>query len=336
MRLLHVTLGALLLAGLTATAAPRHDLYLFGSIDSTGRVIGSRDAALNGVYRRVTENVYEHQGMNYPAMLSGAFDPRDARVFHVAAINGVLTTTDGGETWRVGTGWDITEPKSVAVDPNAPDTVYAALPNGVAVSSDRGRTWERRENGLAARGKYTQVVTVDRTQAGRVLAGCETGIYLTNDAGASWQHVFTTVDTVNDIQQSPHDPKLWLAVSQSAGTLRSNDGGLTWTKVDAVPSTHTFFNIAFDPTNAQRIAVGGWMLGLFTSEDGGVTWTERNAGLPESHRVWRTAVDPDTGRLYAAVDNEALYVSDDFGRTWQIGGMEKSRIQSFAFVARKK
>lgn len=43
---------AALLGGATAGAAPQHDLYLFGSINGTGRVIGSRDNAMNGVYRR--------------------------------------------------------------------------------------------------------------------------------------------------------------------------------------------------------------------------------------------------------------------------------------------
>lgn len=335
MRLLPLFLSAALLAGGTFATAASHDLYLFGGINGQGRVIGSRDAALNGIYRRAADG-FEHVGMNYPAMLTGSFDPRDARVFYVAAINGVLCTTDGGATWRVGTSWDMTEPKSVAVDPNAPDTVYAALPDGLGFSADRGRTWTRREHGLPARGKYTQVVTVDRTQAGRVLAGCETGIYLTDDAGQNWRRVFESTDTVNDLQQSQHDPKFWIAVSQSAGTLQSHDGGLTWEKLAAVPATNAFFNVAFDPTNPQRIALGSWMLGLFTSEDGGKTWTERNAGLPARHRVWRTAVDPDTGRLYAAVDNEAIYVSDDFGRTWKNGGMEQSRIQSFVFVPRRE
>lgn len=332
MRPLPLFLAALLFAG--GTAGARQDLYLFGSIDSTGRVIGAHDAALNGIYLRNAEGGYDHVGMNYPAMLAGAFDPRDSRVFYVATINGVLCTTDGGEHWRIGTSWDMTEPKSVAVDPNAPDTVYAALPNGIGFSPDRGRTWQRRENGLPDRGKYTQVVTVDRTRAGRVLAGCEVGIYVTEDAGADWRRTFATTDTVNDLQQSPHDPQLWFAATQSAGLLRSRDGGLTWERVAGVPAEKALYNIAFDPRDARRVAFASWTYGLWTSEDGGATWTARNAGLPERHRVWRTAVDPDTGRLYAAVDNEALHVSDDFGRTWQNGGMEKSRIQAFVFVPR--
>jgi photosystem II stability/assembly factor-like uncharacterized protein len=317
---------------LPAFAAPAHDLYLFGSINGTGRVIGSRDAAVNGVYRRTADGAYAHLGLNYPAMLGGSFDPRDPGVFYVASLSGVLCTTDGGQTWRVGTSWDVTEPKSVMVDPNAPDTVYAGLPDGVTVSSDRGRTWARREHGLPARGKYTQVIAVDRTRAGRVLAGCEVGIFLTDDAAQNWRRVFPTNDTVNDLQQSPHDPKFWIAVTQSAGALASRDGGLTWKPLAGVPAAHALYNVAFDPANPRRLALASWTYGLLTSEDAGATWTDRNAGLPAAHHVWRTAVDPDTGRLYAAVVDEALFVSDDFGRTWKDGGMAGSRIQRFVFV----
>ncbi len=333
-RLLALLALTVLPAVTTGCASPGHDLYLFGAVNIQGRVAGSRDTTLNGVYLRQADGSFLHVGLNYPAMLGGSFDPRDARVFYVATINGVLLTRDGGKTWRIGTSWDMTEPKGVMVDPNAPDTIYAALPDGLGVSTDRGLTWTRRENGLPARGKYTQVVTVDRTRAGRVLAGCETGIYLTEDAAKSWRAVHPTKETVNDLQQSPHDPQFWLAATQSAGVLASRDGGLTWTPVAGLSAQKAHYNIAFDPRNPQRIALGGWTYGLLASEDSGATWTARNDGLPAKHRVWRTAIDPDNGRLYAAIASNSLYVSDDFGRTWRDGGMPNSRISGFAFVPR--
>jgi hypothetical protein len=72
------------------------------------------------------------------------------------------------------------------------------------------------------------------------------------------------------------------------------------------------------PRNPQRIALGGWTYGLLDQRGRrrrpGPTATP---ACPAKHRVWRTAIDPDTGRLYAAVERQALYVSDDFGRTWR-------------------
>ena len=114
--------------------------------------------------------------------------------------------------------------------------------------------------------------------------------------------------------------------------VQSRDGGLTWRPVAGVPSAKCLYNVAFDPTNPRRIAVGSWTYGVLTTEDGGVTWADRNAGLPAGHCVYRVGVDPDSGRLYAGVHQVSLYQSDDFGRTWTAGGLPQSRIYRFTFV----
>jgi photosystem II stability/assembly factor-like uncharacterized protein len=322
-------------AGLAAAeTAPAHDLYLAVQLNGDSRVMGAKDPNLNGIYRRTADG-FAHIGLNHPMLLSVDFDPRDENVFYAATLSGVLRTLDGGQNWRVTTDWDVTELKSVVVDPHAPDTVYAGVPDGFIVSRDRGNTWKRSETGLPARGKYTQVVAVDRTRAGRVFIGCDTGIYLSEDSAGTWRKVFAASATVDDLQQSPADPSGWISATQADGALISHDGGLSWEKLPGVPSDKALYNVAWDARDPRRLAIAGWAFGLLVSEDGGQTWTSRNAGLPEPARVWRTAIDPDDGRLYASLDQKALYVSDDFGRTWKEGGLPGSRILSFCFVPRK-
>lgn len=321
-----------LLAGAAVAApAPRHDLYLTAGVNK-GYVIGSKIVTMNGLFRREEKGEWQHLGYNDTSVRSVAFDPRDHRVIYTAANNGCWRSLDGGTTWRITTSWDMTEPLQVTVDPGAPDTVYLALPDGIAVSRDRGQAWQRGENGLPERGKYAQVVQIDRTQAGRVLAGCESGIYLTDDGAKTWKRVLPTDTTVDDLQQSPHDPRAWLAVTQSNGAWSSHDGGRSWKLLAGVPDREALYCAVFDPANPRRLAIGGWAHGVLTSEDGGETWVDRNAGLPELHRVKRLAVDPDSGRLYAGVTGEALFVSDDFGHTWKREGLESSDISSFVFL----
>ncbi len=329
-------MALLAVAGLPAVraAAPAHDLYLAAGINSSSRVMGGKAAAPDGMYVRTANGGFRHVGANLPLLITLAVDPRDAARVYAAALSGVMRSADAGLTWRIVTGWDETEPKALLFDPSRPDTVYAGLPDGFIVSTDRGQTWTRREQGLPARGKYTQSLQVDRTQAGRVFAGCEKGLYLTEDGAQTWRQVFATTDTVNDIQQSPHDAAHWVAVTQSAGAIESRDGGRTWTRLAGVPSEQALYNVVFDPARRGRLAIASWTYGLLTSEDDGRTWTDRNAGLPALHRVWRTAVDPDSGVLYAAVFEQALYASTDFGRTWRVAGMEGSIIRSFIFVPR--
>lgn len=315
-----------------APAEERHALYVVASINSSSRVMGGASAALDGIYRRgAGETEFRHVGINLPLLTALALDPRDARLIYAAGLSGVMRSRDGGQTWRIVTGWDETEPKAVQVDPHAPDTVYAGLPDGFIVSHDQGQTWQRAERGLPARGKYTQCLQVDRTRRGRLLIGCETGIYLSEDGAQSWRRVFATVDTVNDLRQSPHDPAHWVAVSQSAGALESRDGGASWTELAGLPRDRALYNVAFHPRRPGTLAVASWSYGMWVSTDDGRTWAARNAGLPAPARVWRTAFDPDDGRLYAAVVEQALHVSEDLGLTWTEAGLPGSIIRDFVF-----
>lgn len=324
-------LGSLLTATALAGTAPKHDLLLCAAINKN-YVIGSKIVTQNGIFQRGSDGSFQHIGLNFPSILNLSADPRDPRVFYLATLNGCVFTKDGGQTWRIGTSWDMTEPKDVCVDPNAPDNIYLALPDGIAVSPDRGATWPRRENGLPNRGKYTQTIEVDRTTAGRVLAGCESGIYLTEDGAQSWHRLLPTKAAVDDIEQSPLDPQLWLTVTQSDGAHLSHDGGRTWQKIPGVPADEALYNVAFDATNPQRWAIASWHYGVLTTEDGGHTWTARNAGLPADGHVFKLGIDPDTGRLYVSVYQNAIHVSDDFGRTWRAAGLEGSSVYNFVFV----
>ena len=326
-----LALAAAFPAALANAAIPAHDMVV-SVLAGPAFVVGTKSAFESGLFRRGPDGSFHHFGLDFPGTFGISVDPRDSRVFYVASLNGCLITRDGGLTWRIGTSWDMTEPQDVRVDPNSPDTVYIALPDGVAQSKDRGVTWTRRERGLPERGKYTQAIEIDRNRAGRVLAGCETGIYLTENAGRSWRRVLPTSETVTDIEQSPHDPRRWMAATQADGLVQSRDGGLTWRPVAGVPSAKCLYNVAFDPTNPRRIAVGSWTYGVLTTEDGGATWADRNAGLPAGHCVYRVGVDPDSGRLYAGVHQVSLYQSGDFGRTWTPDGLPQSRIYRFNFV----
>ncbi len=332
-----LALAAAVMAGLATGISGRaavHDLYVCASFNNGSRVMGAKDGSSNGVFR-LGKDGFEHIGINFGMTISATFDPRDSNVFYVACLSGVLRTLDGGKTWRLVTSWDHTEPKSIAVDRRDPDTVYTGLPDGLIVSHDRGQTWERSERGLPERGKYTQVVQVDRAKKGRVLIGCESGIYLSEDGAKNWKRVFETTDTVDDIQQSPSQPKRWIAVTQSAGAVESLDNGLNWKPIKSVPADRALYNVTFDARDSQRIAIASWGKGILVSEDSGVTWTPRNDGLPATAHVWRAAIDPDSQYLFVSIYGQGLYASSDFGKTWKQAGMEGASVQTFTFVPRR-
>lgn len=312
-------------------AASSYDFYICANINRN-YVIGSKIETVNGLFQLDGAGEWRHFGINDTTLSAFAFCPADRDTIYTSALNGVWVSNDGGTTWRQTSDWTMTEGRDVSVDPHEPDMVYLALPDGVAVSNDRGQTWERRENGLPDRGKYTQSIEVDRSTAHRVLAGCEKGIFLTEDAGGAWRRVLPTATTVNDLEQSPHDPSHWLAVTDTHAAWTSTDGGEHWEPVHGLPIKSAIYNVTFDPTDPQRLAVASWKDGVWTSEDGGKTWTARNAGLPENPRAYRVGVDPNRGRLYASIFKETLYYSDDFGRTWQTDELVGSLVLDFVSV----
>jgi photosystem II stability/assembly factor-like uncharacterized protein len=324
--------GLTLASSLLAETA--YDFFICANINRN-YVIGSTIVTTNGLFQRDPDTkTWQHFGYNDTTISAVAFDPRDHDTIYTTTLNGIWVSYDGGDSWKMTNSWDMTEGRDVAVDPQAPDTVYFALPDGIAVSTDRGQTWERRENGLPDRGKFTQTLATDRLVEGKVLAGCEKGIFLTENAGHMWRQVLPTDTQVNDIEQSPHDSDHWFAVTDTHGAWQSTDGGESWSQIGGLPSAEAIYNVTFDATDADRLAIASWAYGVWTSEDGGTTWTERNAGLPAAARAWRVGVDPNSGRLYASIFQETLYYSDDFGRSWEPDALEGSLVNAFLATPR--
>lgn len=326
------TPGASASAAPSATVvAPAHELILCASINRS-YVIGSKLVTLSGLYRRTEDGSFDHFGPNLLHVSAASFDPRDRSMIYLAMLNGALFSRDGGERFRIATSWDMTEPKDIAVDPNAPDTVYLALPDGFAVSTDRGWTWSRREKGLPDRGKYTQSIEIDRARVGRLLIGCEAGVFLSENSGMRWRRVLATRATVYDVRQSPTNPAWWIASTQRDGVHVSRDSGVTWSRIPDLAEDGAWYNVEFGVRYPARIALSSWNQGVVVSEDGGRTWIPRNAGLPAEGRMMRVAIDPDTEALYVSVRSDDVYRSEDFGRTWSETGLKGSTVNQFLFV----
>jgi photosystem II stability/assembly factor-like uncharacterized protein len=312
-------------------AAKDYDFYICARISRDTSADPEIETA-SGLFRFGEDGDWHHFGANDTTISAFAIDPDDRNILYTTTLNGLWRSRDGGKNWRIANNWEMTEGRDVSADPNTPGVIYVAFPDGIAVSTDRAETLERRETGLPDRGKYTEAIEVDRMAAGRVLAGTASGIYLTEDSGGFWRCVFPTRTTVNDIQQAPHDPETWMAVTDTNGAWISRDRGLNWTLIEGLPSEKSLYALSFDPTNPKRLAVGSWSYGVLVSEDGGVKWIQRNEGLPQPHRVMRVGIHPNTGRLYASLFQGTLYHSDDLGRTWSPDSLAGATVARFVTV----
>lgn len=284
----------------------------------------------SGLFVKGEDGRWQHAGFSHPFIFSLDYDESDPSILYLAAGNGLIRASEHGEKWKILTGSDVTELRDVFVDRNVPGTIYFAYSHGIRVSHDRGETWE--EIGATLHRRFTEAIRVDRRQAGTLVAGGEEGIFRSEDNGKTWRIAGAAGFQVTRIEQSPHDGCEWAATTQMGGVFVSHDCAKTFENTGRIGVGATLYDLAFDPLDANRIAVAGWGPGVAISEDGGKTWQSRNAGLsvPE---VVSVIFDPVArGRIYASVRDDGLYVSNDEGRSWSKQGLDGSVVNRMEFV----
>jgi photosystem II stability/assembly factor-like uncharacterized protein len=139
-------------------------------------------------------------------------------------------------------------------------------------SGDGGATWEER-------GSSSEVPTallVHPADPNRVMVSFQSllgrGLFATSDGGATWKNLYHE-RSFNSIAGDPANPlRLWLG--NTAGLYRSDDGGVTVTKVVDGPVT------AID-LDGRRLVVGGESVRVST--DGGRTFRTADTGALAIH-----------------------------------------------------
>jgi len=171
------------------------------------------------------------------------------------------TSDDGGATWRRSSrGLPIacTHIASVdvcpdfpayAVDPFNPNRrwvssvdTFPAQPR-IFVSEDAGASWHQETADLPR----ALALAADLHIPGRLLAGTDDGLFVSEDGGQSWLPFGDLPDGVM-IRQLAYDPlsATWYAATTARGIYRSLDNGAHWTLLEGAPD-HDNPTIAVDP-----------------------------------------------------------------------------------------
>lgn len=124
-----------------------------------------------------------------------------------------------------------------------------------------------------------------------------------------------------------YGPATDVLLKTSARALyRSADQGKSWQKI-AIGSfgEGELSSVAPSPAGKGIIYVAGPGLGVLRTDDGGKNWVERSDGLPSRDVIAVTAhtTQPDT--VYAVVNGQGIYRSQDAGNTWRL--MDRSSQQ---------
>jgi photosystem II stability/assembly factor-like uncharacterized protein len=283
----------------------------------TGQIQARYDIASgDGVYRSDDAGKsWKHVGLGSTRAIGRILvDPRNPDVVLVAALGhifgpnrerGVFRTEDGGKTWNpVLFVSENTGGADLAADPENPAIVYASLwqarnypwlsyfkpmvgpESGLYKSTDGGKTWKRISGGGWPEGNL-----------GRIGLGASPG-------GRVWALVDAAPPASREEEESP-----------AAGLHRSDDGGATWTHVNASPGLGSSYmnRVTPDPKNRDVVYVTGQS--IRRSDDGGKTlqFFRGAPGGDDYHFLW---INPKRPEYMVTAADQGTIVSVNGGKSW--------------------
>lgn len=232
-------------------------------------------------------------------------DPVDFDVVYVAALGdlwapggerGVYKTIDSGKTWtRVLHVDDDTGATELLMDPANNKVLYAATyqrrrqpwgMNGggpgskIWKSTDAGQTWTELERGIPPGPKGRIGLDVWRANSSvlyaRIEHPSESGVYRSDDAGASWRKMSNENPRPMYFSQIRIDPETDSRIYVLGVSLHiSDDAGRTW-RQDGATNIHVDHHAMWiNPQNPQHLIIGNDG-GVSISHDRSQTWVWMN------------------------------------------------------------
>jgi len=166
----------------------------------------------------------------YDTVFTIAESPKQKDLLWAGSDDGLIQiSSDGGKSWQNVTPKGMPEWSLVSLieaSPHAAASAYAAidchklddLKPYIYKTGDFGKTWLKITKGIPD-GAYVHVVREDPVKPGMLYAGTETGVFVSYDAGASWQSLQLNLpvspihDLVlknNDLLVATHGRSFWI------------------------------------------------------------------------------------------------------------------------------
>ena len=244
-----------------------------------------------------------------------AFDPREPRRVYAGSFtgSGFFKSEDHGRHWqRRLFGSATVYVAGVTVDP-VDHTIYVSTyrsDDGIWKSTDFGETFTRIDRapgapadeylGLSGRG-----IAVDPHNHRTVFHAGDSGVWRSQDAGASWVNVLE--DSNTQVTVDPTDSSIVYATGGS-GVFKSTDGGASFVlKFEELISRTATVQIHPRRHNTLYVGTGD---GVFKSTDGGESWF--NVGL-DFAGINGLALDLDNPNILYASTEASVFKTNTGG-----------------------
>jgi photosystem II stability/assembly factor-like uncharacterized protein len=292
-------------------SARHHALLLTLPLALWASPVQSHDpSAWGGLFRSRDHGgtwVSANRGRAVAGVISLAISPTDANHLLLGAESGLLRSRNGGRDWTI-------EAPAVVVGPVfaltfAADGQRALISTGLGIfSGEAGNLWRQVS---APQGATPARAIVRSGAAGRVYLAGWTGLYRSDDWGASWSSAAGGLPdgTATAVLLAHGSPETLYVIIQG-GIWASIDGARGWASRGGIFRT-SVDALAEDSKHPTRLwAAGGDR--LFRSDDGGASW----------QRVGRTLPEPNTSVRGIAASGEAVVITTDRGLYRTVDGGE--------------
>ncbi len=234
------------------------------------------------------------------------------KLFATTSWNGILRSTDNGDTWTNITG-NLPDNSFEGGLAATADAVFVSVGNYNRVwkSLNSGDTWVQASTGLDANATVTTLAIVGED----IYAGTDYyGIYKSSDAGKHWISVGGgfTVNFSNYITIAG-DSEAVFAATYRDGILRSTDQGTTW-------SLNNEDILIYDQPRTLITTEGDFFLGtkggMYKTSDHGLSWSESNSGIYANMTALPAVVSLNSNLFTAARFGGGVFRSADNGASW--------------------
>lgn len=281
-----------------------------GVLTNRNYVVGSKNQGVGLFVGNKSGDFWDNVGFTNMRTFAIEIFPRfEGGLFYTGNGNGLFISRNGGASWRVTTGWEITEILHISVLPNKPNVIYIGTAYGLYKSEQFGENWQRLTK------RFVNGLFVDCVDPNRIYLSEEDGLLTSQNSGRFFQKDFLINDGVNAFAQNQDYPDQIYAGTEDNGIYISHNRGKSWRQINDF-KTATIYSLAIDLQNPNKIYASTFSDGILISNNFGKTWTSSKNGI-ENIAIYSVVIDPDhSNYLFAGTANHGIYRSTDHGKNW--------------------